>query len=331
MATASVPVRLPKLFTREDDFELWLKRFEMYASITKLKGDVKIASLLSLLDERCFRLYEMVELSQDEQEDYDTVTRALRMVLQKHTTSEPELRYTFVQRRQQETEDAEEFGNALVELANKAYKQKSKDLRQELIRDQFIQGLRDDYIQERLLQEHPETYAQALMIARTLESARKARKALRQPTGKLPVNAVDRDLVQLVKETAGRVVEEEVSGIKENLSSLVDELKLLRVNTRQRSTVGPDPHQHNRSRSPYRRNYGQQRPRSPSPYQRNGRNPFVSYGKRNSSPYFRQSVSFNGYTSDGTVICYDCGQPGHTKRYCPTSQQQTHLNWEGPV
>lgn len=341
MATASV--RLPKTYTQDDDFQLWLKRFEIYANITELKGDVKVASLLSLLDETSFRLFELLELSEQDQEDYDVVSQALLRCFQKHTESEPELRYNFVQRRQQDTEDVSGFGYALVELADKAYKGKPKELRQELIRDQFIQGVKDDYIQEKLLQESPRSYADALSMARTLESARRARGTLTKQRGnQVPVNLVDHDIVKLVEETAGRVVEGEVSSLKSSLSTLIDEMRQLRVNgTRVQE---PDQRGYGRSRSPYRNDaYSQPtRSRHQSPYRRENRSssPYRrensasgSYRRRDFSPHPRHSVTFRGYTDDGTIICYECGQPGHIRRYCLERQahKQPHLNEWGPM
>ena len=118
------------------------------------------------------------------------------MLLQKHTTSELELHYTFVQRRQQETEDVEEFGNVLVELANKAYKDKCKELRQELIRDQFIQGLKENYIQERLLQEQPGKYAQPSLLP---EHSSQPRKQDKRCDNQQPGNSLSTQLIAIKK------------------------------------------------------------------------------------------------------------------------------------
>ena len=54
--------------------------------------------------------------------------------------------------------------------------------RSEIIRDQFIEGIQDSFIQERPLQDGPDTLEETLKIARKLGAARSAQQSLRTTT-----------------------------------------------------------------------------------------------------------------------------------------------------
>ena len=85
--------------------------------------------------------------------------------------------------------------------------------RSEIIRDQVIEGIRDSYIQERLLQDGPSTLEEALKTARKLGAARSAQQSLKTTTAAelRAVNAVS-DSFNLQQEVR-RTVQEALKGL----------------------------------------------------------------------------------------------------------------------
>ena len=87
--------------------------------------------------------------------------------------------------------------------------------RQEIVRDQFIEGLHDEHIQERLLQEAPETMDNALKLAKQLGTARAEQRSLKssQPAATTVSSVSERiDLEQLSSQ-------EEHSGSPQGISA----------------------------------------------------------------------------------------------------------------
>ena len=81
---------------------------------------------------------------------------------------------------QKPEEQLVEFTGALRVLVDKAYPKWSGEQRQELIRNQFIQGLRSTATQLQLMREMPNTLTEALTRACQIESVESAQKWLHQ-------------------------------------------------------------------------------------------------------------------------------------------------------
>ena len=59
----STDAQIGKLYSPQDDFDLWIRRFEIYANITATKDEnheTKVASLISMLDDVSFRLFQLL-------------------------------------------------------------------------------------------------------------------------------------------------------------------------------------------------------------------------------------------------------------------------------
>ena len=82
-------------------------------------------------------------------------------------------------RRQKDGETFDAYAEALTWQAVRAYPDLTEEARQEVDRDQFIEGLRDECVQECLLQEAPETMEKALKLAHQLGAATAAQKNLK--------------------------------------------------------------------------------------------------------------------------------------------------------
>ncbi len=92
----------------------------------------------------------------------------------------PELRFKLGQHCQQPTETLDEFADGLMDLTNRAYPDMGPALRMELARDRFVAGVREDYVQEQLLQDPPTTLDGARDRAKRLEAAQAAHVQIRK-------------------------------------------------------------------------------------------------------------------------------------------------------
>ena len=104
------------------------------------------------------------------------------------------------QRQQQPLETFEEFCDALIHLANRAYPDLDVDVRMNLVRDRFIAGVNAEYIQDRLLEMAPKSLDSARDIAKCLEAARSAEKRM-QMTSVTPVFNLQSDKTQRITTT----------------------------------------------------------------------------------------------------------------------------------
>ena len=175
MATAQF--RGPKPYTPGADFSLWRRRFESYARAAKIPQDQLSDALLALLDDAAFRAFDLLGLTEAVRADYKQLVEALSRRFAS-TTGEPALRFQLGQRHQEAAETLDEFADALLDLANRAYPELDSDVRMRLARDRFVAGVRADYIQESLLQTPPDSLEDARKVAKRLEAARAARRQM---------------------------------------------------------------------------------------------------------------------------------------------------------
>eukprot|EP00731_Ephydatia_muelleri_P034176 Em0049g23a len=89
----------------------------------------------------------------------------------------------FQRRGQKADENLVTYVGELRVLADKAYPGWSNDQRLQLVRDQFVQGLRSSTVQLRLMKEMPETLDEALKLAIQQESVEAAQKRLSSERG----------------------------------------------------------------------------------------------------------------------------------------------------
>ena len=100
----------------------------------------------------------------------------LTVALKRHfapTTSPFELQFHLQRHRQKDGETLDAYAEGLAWQAIKGFPDLTNKAQQEVITDQFIEGLCDEHVQQRLLQEAPEN---ALKVARQLGAARAAQK-----------------------------------------------------------------------------------------------------------------------------------------------------------
>ena len=141
-------------------------RFESHCRATMVTEGLKSDVLLAALDDDAFTAVNSLGLSEEVLKDYGQLMAVVKERFAT-TTSPFELRF-HLRRRQKDGETFDAYAEALTWQAVRAYPDLTEEAQQEVVRNQFIEGLCDERVQERLLQEAPETMEKALKLARQL-------------------------------------------------------------------------------------------------------------------------------------------------------------------
>ncbi|XP_063545758.1 uncharacterized protein LOC134753750 [Cydia strobilella] len=155
----------------------WKKSFEIYSKaceLSKKTEDVQVSILLHVIGEHCREVYEQFT-------DKITTIKGLLEHFDKYFLPTKNLtieRHKFFPRGQQEGESVEQYTFELNKLAMTC---EFKDLRDDLIRDRLICGLREDSMRERLLRESETlTLQKAVDMCRIAEMSRMQAGCIKQ-------------------------------------------------------------------------------------------------------------------------------------------------------
>lgn len=148
------------------EWGVWKKRFERYLSISGLDGKAEKEKI-----DNC--LYIMGGKSEDILLRLGTTPETLKRLLEKFTEHfEPQVniifeRYMFNSRKQKEFESVDTFITSLHKLAETC---KFGDLREELIRDQIVLGIRNFKVSEKLQSKADLTLHEAILLVKQAEN-----------------------------------------------------------------------------------------------------------------------------------------------------------------
>eukprot|EP00731_Ephydatia_muelleri_P022232 Em0014g823a len=145
-------LRPPPRFGAKGDWKLWLSRFEMYATQAKIAKDSWSKELLSLLEDEPYRMVTHHGLAQTG--DYDAVCDCIQRSYAP-LGSELEWQLKVRTRVQKVGESLMEFCGALRGMADKAFPAWPAEQLQDLLRNQFIQGVLSSSVQLALMKEEP--------------------------------------------------------------------------------------------------------------------------------------------------------------------------------
>ena len=163
MAQIRLPPPDPFDFRNPDDWPRWKRRFQQFCEASGLSGESaskQISTLLYCLGEEAECVLASTNATAEDCADYDRVLEKFdgHFNVRKNVIYE---RARFNRRNQQSGETAEQYIMALYELSEHCDYDEMKD---EMIRDRLVVGIRDTTLSERL-QMDPKL---------TLESAKKA-------------------------------------------------------------------------------------------------------------------------------------------------------------
>ncbi|XP_063233061.1 uncharacterized protein K02A2.6-like [Bacillus rossius redtenbacheri] len=162
----------PGPFTFDGDlannWKRWKQKFLIYMKATGGDGKddgIKIATLLHVLGEEGQDLFFTMDISEENSKKYDSVLACLESYFLPKTNQSVE-RHKFNNRVQEEGETIDAFVTALRRLStNCGY----DGLRDDLIKDRIVCGVRDSRLKDRLLREPILTLAKATQICKAAE------------------------------------------------------------------------------------------------------------------------------------------------------------------
>nr|XP_012235931.1 PREDICTED: uncharacterized protein LOC105680077 [Linepithema humile] len=189
-------------FEKPESWAMWLKRFERYVSVANLKDRAeseKIDLLLYTMGEKAEEILAQISTGSN--------LATLRAVTDKFTEYfSPKKntifeRYKFNSRKQQLGESVDSFVTALYSLAETC---EYGVLKEELIRDQIVIGVKDARISERLQLSADLTLEKALNMARQAETQAKEGKMLRKEAESEQKQRDSKNKMQRGNEICGR-------------------------------------------------------------------------------------------------------------------------------
>ena len=162
----------PFSFENPDDWPKWRRRFEQFrlaSGLSEGENERQVSTLLYCMGEDAEDVLASTSISDEERKSYETVLRKLDdfFKVRKNVIFE---RAQFNRRCQKEDESVEQFITSLYNLVeNCAY----GDLKDEMIRDRIVVGIRDTSLAERLQMDAELTLDKAKKTVRQREAIRK--------------------------------------------------------------------------------------------------------------------------------------------------------------
>ena len=212
-ATVRMSMRPPSRFASGGDFELWLKRFELYAKRAAFPREQWTREFVPLLEDEPFRVVDQLGLT--ESSDYDAVVARLKQQFAP-SGNEFEWQLRFQNRVQGISESMVEFAGSLRMLADRAYPSWTMEQR------------KDASVQLHLMKEQPPDLDGALELAVKHEAVESAQKRLHKEkkrtcseTQSLTVNTEEHDIVNAVaRDTKVDMLTRKVQELSEEIARL---------------------------------------------------------------------------------------------------------------
>lgn len=149
-------------------FKRYFDIFMRAGELTEKSNEIKINTFLNAVGEEAIEVFDTLELTEDQRQDYDAVIQAFENFCKpkKNTVYE---RFMFYQRKQK---DGEPFDTFLMDIKRLARTCEFTDREQEMLRDQIVMGINDKKVQLRLLETSDLTYAKAVEKGRQGEATK---------------------------------------------------------------------------------------------------------------------------------------------------------------
>ena len=196
MATYQVTAPEPFNFSRPSEWTKWVRRFERFrvaSGMDKNSEATQVNSLIYSMGDQADDILRSFNLSEEEAKKYTTVKNKFDGYFIKRRNVIFE-RAKFNMRKQEEGETVDSFITTLYELAEHC---NYGDLREEMIRDRLVVGIRDSKLSETLQLDGELTLEKAIAQARQRETVKQQQPLLRggpvnKATPEVPVGAVNR-------------------------------------------------------------------------------------------------------------------------------------------
>ena len=144
---ANANIRNPSVFTLDTDVEVWLSRFDNYLELNRVFGERdKINILGSFLDDTTFRMIDSLV----NETTYNDVKNRLRVLFSKPPAPKHVYLKTFSGRTQELTESLVQYAAALHDIGRKAFPNLIDREFYSYLREQYLAGIRNRALAERL-------------------------------------------------------------------------------------------------------------------------------------------------------------------------------------
>ena len=178
MATFQVTPPESFNFKNSEEFDRWLSRFERFriaSGLNDKSGEQQVNTLIYCMGREADDIFQSFNLTNAQQKQYDGVKKKFQdhFVIRRNVIFE---RAKFNMRKQEDGESVDTFITALYTLAEHC---KFGTLKNELIRDRIVVGLRDARIAEKLQLDAELTLEKAINQARQSESIKKQQSVVR--------------------------------------------------------------------------------------------------------------------------------------------------------
>ncbi|MCG7865814.1 MAG: reverse transcriptase family protein [Candidatus Thiodiazotropha taylori] len=165
-------------FKQPSEFEKWLIRFERFKTASGLSQkpeDQQVNTLIYCMGKNAEDVFKSFNLTEDQSKKYSEVTKKFKdyFVIRRNTIFE---RAKFNQRKQEEGESVDSFITSLYSLAEHC---EYGGLKDQLIRDRIVVGLRDAKISEKLQLDPNLTLEKAVNQARQKEAVQEQQSVVR--------------------------------------------------------------------------------------------------------------------------------------------------------
>ncbi|XP_070381391.1 uncharacterized protein [Dermacentor albipictus] len=172
-------------FQNAADWPAWMDEFDDYrfaSGLHEKPDEVQVRTLLYTMGRKSREILRSLNVKDEEMEDFDLVKSKFKgyFVHTKNTVYESA---RFNLRRQQLGETVDQFATELNRLADRC---EFKEMKERLIRDRFVVGLRDHLLSEELQMDPNLTLSTALAKARTSETVKKQQAELKEHEGTIP-------------------------------------------------------------------------------------------------------------------------------------------------
>lgn len=176
-------------FSKPEEWPKWIRRFERFRIASELdkKGEpIQVNTLVYSMGNEAEDIFHSFGLSEEDSKKYKTVKERFdtHFVARRNTIFE---RAKFNHRKQQEGETGDSFITALYTLVEHC---SYGDLKDEMIRDRIVVGIRDSKLSEKLQLDPELTLEKAITQVRQREAVQKQQTIVREDATAVSVDAV---------------------------------------------------------------------------------------------------------------------------------------------
>ena len=178
--TRDIPYRKPDIYKTGENFKRWLKSFKIFADTAQIPPEYRINTLITFIDTAAQMKIETLNLDNEKKRNpedcYEHIARAIE-----GTTLKNECRARLFKLKQGNDESVTEFATKLVDLTDRVYDEDNSPIKDQIMLDCFIAGLKSDRLAYDLIKDECDNFQAAYQRALDLESIYAA--ALRDRTG----------------------------------------------------------------------------------------------------------------------------------------------------